>query len=170
MGVASIGACSSPASDATSHEVGGASGEGTSAAGTSAAGTSAAGTSAAGTSAAGSAGGGTSAAGSNGGGTAAAGSAGGGTAGAGTAGGPTLCSFITGECNSCIPDKCAAEGAACLADTNGCYVALGDLSVCVCGASNNTTSACLMTLGATGTLAKALADCSKAKCATECGL
>ena len=80
-----------------------------------------------------------------------------------------MCAFITGECNACIPAQCAAEGAACLADANGCYAALEDLTGCVCSVGK-TPSACLATLSATGTLAKAVADCSKSKCGTQCGL
>lgn len=97
------------------------------------------------------------------------GSNGGNLATAGTGGGAPLCAFITGECNACIPAQCAAEGAACLADTNGCYAALTVLAGCVCTVGE-TPSACLATLSATGTVAKAVADCSESKCADECGL
>lgn len=159
FGIAATGACSSDASDGASHEV----------AGASAAGASAAGASAAGTAGAGAASGGNSAAGAPSAGTSAGGSSGGASASAGTGGGATLCPFITGQCNACIPDQCATEGAACLADTSGCYTALAALTGCVC-TPNKTISACLATLSATGTLAKTVADCAKSKCATECGL
>jgi hypothetical protein len=82
----------------------------------------------------------------------------------------STCSFLTDDCNTCIPANCKDEEDACTADTAGCDAALQGFGACACITNTTDVPGCASTFSGTSDTAKAFTTCAAAHCATECGL
>ena len=87
-----------------------------------------------------------------------------------SAAGSTGCAFLDGPCGTCVGASCLDSETACQKE-EACDNALSNgLLACACDPSMAMTiPECTDAFSATDATAKAVADCAKASCKTECG-